>query len=234
MASVRLTRTWIRLSRVSRAQTAFWKHCRGKTVPKGEFGGDILQRVLGPANQHCGTMLWESKRTKNWSDAWLAKLRDDQRKADADVALLVSNTLPKGVQTFDQIDGIWVTEARCAIPVAIALRQSLIELAAARQAADGQQSKMDLVYRYLTGPRFRQRVQAIVEKFAEMQEDLNRERRATMRLWAKRDAQLRTVIETTAGMYGDLQGIAGPALDEIDGMALPLLEEQGGEDSLAA
>jgi hypothetical protein len=204
-------------------------------VPKGEFGGDVLQRVIGPRNQPCGTILWESKRTKNWTDSWLGKLRDDQRKANADIALIVSNALPKGVHTFDHVDGIWVTESRCALAVAIALRQSLIEIAAARQAREGQQTKMELVYRYLTGPRFRHRVEAIVEKFSEMQDDLDRERKAMTRLWAKREAQIRGVIEATAGMYGDLQGIAGKALEEIDGIALPFIEERGRrDDPLAA
>jgi hypothetical protein len=135
-------------------------------VPKGEFGGDVLQRVIGPLDQHCGTILWESKRTKNWTDTWLAKLREDQRKAKADIALIISNALPKGVHTFNHVDGIWVTESRCAIPVAMALRQSLIEIAAVRQAGEGQHTKMEIMYRYLTGPRFRQRLEAIVEKFS--------------------------------------------------------------------
>jgi hypothetical protein len=195
-------------------------------VPKGEFGGDVLHRVVGAADQVCGTILWETKRTKNWSDSWLAKLRDDQRTAKADLALIVSNALPKGTTTFDLIEGVWVTETRCALPVAIALRQSLIELNGARQAAQGQQSKMELVYQYLTGPRFRHRIEAIVEKFSDMQADLDRERRATTRLWAKREAQIRGVIESTVGMYGDLQGIAGKALDEIEGLTLPLIEAQ--------
>ena len=199
-------------------------------VPKGEFGGDVLQQVMGPLDQPCGMLLWEAKQTKNWSDAWLGKLRDDQRKARADVALIVSSALPKGVHTFDQIDGVWVTDARCAVPVAIALRQSLIELAAARQAREGQQSKMELVYAYLTGPRFRHRVEAIVEKFSEMQSDLERERRATLKMWAKREQQIRGVIEATAGMYGDLQGIAGKALEEIDGIALPMIEARSDND----
>ena len=150
-------------------------------VPKGEFGGDVLQRVLGVSGQPCGTILWESKRTKNWSDGWLAKLRDDQRAANAELALLVSSALPKGVTAFDHVDGIWVAESRCAIPVAIALRQSLIEIAKVRQAGDGQQTKMELVYEYLTGPRFRHRIEAIVEKFSDMQSDLDKERKATTR-----------------------------------------------------
>jgi hypothetical protein len=206
-------------------------------VPKGEFGGDVLQRVVSPGNQACGTILWESKRTKNWADGWLTKLREDQRKAKADIALIVSNALPKGVHSFDHVDGIWVTESRCAVPVAIALRQSLIEIAAARQAGEGQQTKMELVYRYLTGPRFRHRVEAIVEKFSEMQSDLDKERKAMTRLWAKREAQIRGVVESTAGMYGDLQGIAGKALEEIDGIGLPMIEgavDKENDDTVAA
>lgn len=193
-------------------------------VPKGEFGGDLIQRVRGPADQECGVILWELKRTKNWSDGWLAKLRGDQRAAKADVAMIVTNAMPKGVSNFDLMDGVWVTEARCAVPVAIALRQTLIELAGVRTAAEGQQTKAELVYRYLTGPRFKQRIEAIVEKFADMQEDLDKERKNAMRLWAKRESQISGVIEATAGMFGDLQGIAGKALHEIDGLSLPLLE----------
>ena len=192
-------------------------------VRKGEFGGDVLQRVVGPLSQHCGTILWESKRTKNWSDTWLPKLRADQRAAKAEFALIVSQVLPKGVDGFDCIDGVWVTEPRCAIPLAIALRQSLVELSAARQAASGQQTKMEMVYQYLTGPRFRHRIEAIVERFSDMQEDLERERKVMTRLWAKREAQIRSVIEAAVGMYGDLQGIAGKTLQEIEALELRLL-----------
>jgi hypothetical protein len=192
-------------------------------VPKGEFGGDLIQRVIGPTGQVCGSILWEAKRTKNWSDGWLGKLREDQRAAKAEIALIVSHALPKGLQTFDQIDGVWVTEPRCAIAVAIALRESLIALSAARTAGEGQQTKMALVYQYLTGPRFRHRIEAIVERFSDMQADLDRERKATMRLWAKREEQIRGVVESTAGLYGDLQGIAGRTLQEIEGLEMPLL-----------
>jgi len=193
-------------------------------VPKGEFGGDVLHRVIGPLGQLCGTILWESKRTKNWSDGWLPKLRDDQRTAKAEIALLVSQVLPKGVEAFDFIDGVWVTESRCAVPVAIALRQSLVELATARQAGEGQKTKMELVYQYLTGPRFRHRVEAIVEKFEDMQGDLDKERKTMTRLWAKREEQIKGVIETTVGMYGDLQGIAGRTMQEIESLETRLLE----------
>jgi hypothetical protein len=193
-------------------------------VPKGEFGGDLIQRVVGPAGQVVGSILWEAKRTKNWSDGWLGKLREDQRAAKADVALIVSHTLPKGRQTFDYIDGIWVTDPKCAVAVAVALRESLLALSAARLAGEGQQTKMEMIYRYLTGPRFRHRIEAVVERFTEMQADLDRERKAMTRLWAKRQEQIHGVVETMAGLYGDLQGIAGRSLQEIDGLEVPLLD----------
>ncbi|MGZ8494484.1 MAG: DUF2130 domain-containing protein [Candidatus Binatia bacterium] len=187
-------------------------------VPKGEFGGDVLQRVVGPLNQICGTILWETKRTKNWSDGWLPKLREDQRMAKAEIAVIISQALPKEVDTFGLVDGVWVADPKVALPVALSLRQSLVEVAAARQASEGQQTKMEMVYGYLTGPRFRQRVQAIVEAFSSMKEDLDREKKAITRQWAKREEQIDRVMQATVGMYGDLQGIAGRTLQEIEGL----------------
>jgi hypothetical protein len=195
-------------------------------VPKGEYGGDTLQRICTDNNSACGSILWESKRTKNWSDGWLTKLRNDQRAAKADYAVIVTQTMPKMPDTFDHIDGVWVTCPRLMIPVAICLRQAVLELAIARKAGEGQQTKMELVYQYLTGPRFRHRVQAIVEKFSEMQEDLEKERKTTTRLWAKRESQIRSVVESTAGLYGDLQGIAGRSLQEIECLSIALLTDQ--------
>ena len=192
-------------------------------VPKGEFGGDVLHRVVGLNGQPSGTILWEFKRTKNWSDSWLVKLRDDQRAAKAEIAVIVSQVLPKGVETFDLVEGIWVTHPRAALPVAMILRQSLLELALARQANQGQQTKTDMVYQYLTGPRFRLRVEAIVEAFSTMQEELDREKRVIMKQWAKRGEQIERVMGATVGMYGDLQGIAGKSLQEIEGLELKSL-----------
>ncbi len=195
-------------------------------VPKGEFGGDILHRVQGPAGQFLGTILWECKRTKAWNDIWLAKLRDDQRSARTEIALIVSTVLPKGLETFDLIDGIWVTKLRYAIPLAIALRQSLSDLASSHRAKEGQRSKMEMVYQYLTGPHFRHRIEAIIEKFTDMQVDLDRERKTMMRIWAKREAQLKGVLDSSAGLYGDLQGIAGRAMSEIEGLGPLMIESK--------
>ena len=147
-------------------------------VPKGEFGGDAIQLVTTSFGQACGKILWESKRTRNWSDGWLQKLREDQRMAKADAAIIVSQALPKTIETFGQIDGIWVTSPKCSVALAIAIRHLLIEVTSARKSGEGQQSKMEAMYQYLTGPRFRHRVEAIVEKFGEMQGDLEKERKA--------------------------------------------------------
>jgi hypothetical protein len=195
-------------------------------VAKGEYGGDVLQRVCGPAGQTCGSILWESKRTKYWSDGWLAKLRGDQRAAKAELAIIVSQALPKEVESFDLIEDVWVVSPRALVPLAVALRNHLIAVACERQTGQGQQTKMEMIYQYLTGSRFRQRVQAILEKYTEMRRDLDKERSTMNRLWAKREEQIRCVIESTAGMYGDLQGIAGQTLPEIEGLA-------GGEEDPA-
>ena len=179
--------------------------------------------MTSPLGQSCGTILWESKRTKNWSDGWLAKLRDDQRTAKAEIAVLVSQVLPKDVEAFDLVNGVWVIHPRVALPVAIMLRQSLIELAVARQSSEGQQTKTEMLYSYLTGPRFRLRVQAIVEAFSNMKEDLDKERKVITKQWAKRDEQIERVMQATVGMYGDMQGIAGKTLQEIEGLEMKAL-----------
>jgi hypothetical protein len=197
---------------------AKFPHDTIQPVPKGEFGGDVLHRVFGPANQVCGTILWESKRTKNWSEGWLSKLREDQRAAKADIAVIISQALPKDIDTFGFLEGVWVADPKVALPVAMSLRHTLIEVACTRQASEGQQTKMEMVYGYLTGPRFRQRVQAIVEAFSSMREDLDREKKAITRQWAKREEQIDRVMNATVGMYGDLQGIAGKTLQEIEGL----------------
>ena len=187
-------------------------------VPKGEHGGDALQRVLTQSGVIAGTILWESKRTKNWSNAWLAKLRDDQRAAKAEISVLISQALPSELDAFDLIEGVWVTHPGLMIPLATILRTSLVELSAVRLTNAGQQTKAEMIYQYFTGFRFQQRVQAILEAFSSMQEDLEKEKRAIQKHWAKRVEQLDRVMTATAGMYGDLQGIAGKSIREIEGL----------------
>jgi hypothetical protein len=204
-------------------------------VPKGEHGGDAIQHVVGPTGQPCGTIIWESKRTKHWSDGWLAKLREDQRAAKAEIAVVVTQSLPKEIETFGLVENVWVTHTKTVLPVALTLRHTLIEVASARQASEGQQTKTEMVYQYLTGPRFRHRVEAIVEAFSSMQEDLDKEKKAITKQWAKREEQIDRVMQATAGMYGDLQGIAGKTIQEIEGLDMrslnpPLFEKDNASE----
>jgi hypothetical protein len=191
-------------------------------VAKGEFGGDVLQVVRDQAGFICGRILWESKRTKSWSDSWISKLKGDQRSAHADAAVIVSQAMPKDIAHFDQMEGVWVTGRPCLLPVATALRLSLIEMSKLRRTNDGQETKAQQVYAYLTGPRFKHRVECIAEKFTELRTDLDAERKWMNKQWAKRDRELTTVLEATSGMYGDLQGIAGRTLRDIDALEGPM------------
>jgi hypothetical protein len=184
-------------------------------VPKGINGADIIQRVQNLNGDLAGSIIWESKRTKAWSDGWIQKIKDDQRQAKAEIAIMVSDALPKDCSHFKQISGIWVTHPRCAIHLASALRLLLLEVASAKRAAVGKNEKMEILYAYLSGIEFRQRVDAIVEAFVTMQEDLQEERRSTERRWAKREKTIQRVITNTSGMYGDLQGLVGSSLATI-------------------
>ena len=194
-------------------------------VGKGEFGGDVLQHVHDCAGQPCGKILWESKRTRTWSDGWLTKLKKDQRNAHAELAVIVSQTMPKNIALFEQLDGVWVASLSCILPVASALRISLIELSTLRRSHEGLTTKSQQIYTYLTGPRFKHRVECIAEKFTELRKDLEAERKWMNKQWAKRDRELTIVLEATSGMYGDLQGIAGRSLQEIDALEGPMLLE---------
>src|SRR5262249_22021453 len=142
------------------------------------------------------------------------------RTAKADVSVIVSQALPQGITTFDMVDGVWVTHPKAALPVATVLRQILLQVSAVKQANEGQQTKAEMIYAYLTGPRFRQRVEALIEAFSCMQEDLDKERKAIQKQWAKREEQIGRVMTATVGMYGDMQGIAGKSIQEIESLDL--------------
>jgi len=200
-------------------------------VPKGIHGGDALQTVRDGSGTVCGSILWESKRTKSWSDGWLPKLRDDQRSAKAQLAILVSTELPKSVSTFKHIDGVWVTSVSCAISLAHALRAGMLEIGVAKRSLDGRHDKMEVLYKYLSGQEFRHRVEGIVEAFVTLREDLEVEKRSTQRMWAKREKQLDRATSQTAGMYGDLSGIIGATLPAIESLNPSALTDENLGDS---
>ncbi|MGB5718151.1 MAG: DUF2130 domain-containing protein [Gammaproteobacteria bacterium] len=201
-------------------------------VPKGIRGADVIQAVHNERMVNCGSIIWETKNTKAWNGAWIDKLKDDQRAIGANLAVLVSTELPEGIRTFGQLDGVWVTSVAAYVPLAMTLRQQLVQVTFARSASEGKSEKMEMVYEYLSGDAFRHKVEAIVETFVGMQEQLNKEKRAYVRLWKEREKQIERIIENTAGMYGDVRGLIGSAVPEIraltleaDGL-LPGMDEQ--------
>ncbi len=199
-------------------------------VPKGVHGGDVIQRVHDASGMDCGVLLWESKRTKVWSDDWLPKLRDDQRAAKAQVSILVSIELPKSIATFGHVDGVWITNRACALGLVAALRAGLIDVAYAKRSVEGRQEKMEILYNYLSGAEFRHRVQGVVEAFMTLREELEAEKRAMQRIWAKRHKQLDRAVTNTAGFYGDLSGIIGASLPQIEQLELPALTHDDSEE----
>jgi hypothetical protein len=208
--------------------SSHFPHDRISPVPKGIRGADIIQSVYNEGMVNCGSLIWETKNTKAWSGAWIDKLKDDQREIGANLAVLVSTELPEGIKTFGQLDGVWVSSVAACIPLAMALRQQLAQVSYARSASEGKSEKMEMVYEYLAGDAFRHKVEAIVETFIGMQEQLNKEKRAFARLWKEREKQIERIIENTAGMYGDVRGLIGSSIPEIKALTLeaddPLLE----------
>ena len=203
---------------------SLFPHDSIEPVAKGVFGGDVLHEIFDTNGLNCGSILWESKRTKHWSHGWLAKLRDDQRSAHASIAVLVSDVLPEGMRYFGLSESVWVCNWLCAGGLATALRAGLIEAGKSRLATQGRHEKMQMVYDYLSGQEFRHRISGVVEAFVTMKSDLDSEKRSITRIWAKRERQLERALANTSGFYGDLQGIIGGSMSEIEGLQLPRLE----------
>jgi hypothetical protein len=195
-----------------------------RPVSKGTRGADVVQIVRDATLAECGKIIWESKRTANWSHTWLPKLNDDQRVEDACIAILVTEKChPKMTTDFDLIEGIWVTNRSCCITLAMALRHGILEVAAARRALDGRQGKMEVLYHYLSDSTFKNRITGIVDAFTTMQKDLIKERKAVTAAWAKREQQIFQALKNASGLYGDLQGIIGGQLPTVESLEFPAL-----------
>ncbi len=223
----------------ARLKSAFL-HDDIRPVPKGIRGADLIHTVRNPSGAACGVVLWETKNTKAWSAGWIPKLKDDMIATRATLAILVSVVLPEGVRRFGRLDGIWVCDPESAIPLAAVLREHLLALSREREAAVGKNEKMEVLYRYLSGEEFRQKIEGIIEAFRSLQEQLNKERRAMERIWSQREKEIQRVVRNTAALYGDMQGIIGgrmPAIEalELDPAAAPRLPgraEPDGDDEI--
>ena len=189
-------------------------------VSKGVRGADIIHSVTNNQMEFCGKILWEAKNTKSWSQAWIQKLKDDQMANSANISILVSTVLPEGIKSFAQIDGVWVCSVANALPLVSALREQLIQLNFARASAKGKDEKMEMMFQYLTGDEFRQRIETIVSAFDSLQMQIMRERRAMEKQWREREKQIERIMLNTTGMHADVKGIFGNSVQDVKALEL--------------
>ncbi|TQV75163.1 DUF2130 domain-containing protein [Aliikangiella marina] len=188
-------------------------------IKKGARGADCLQVVNTHSRHNCGTIYYESKRTQNFQPSWIEKFKNDIREKGADIGVLVTEAMPNDMQRMGMKDGIWICTFDEFKGLCLVLRESVIRMSRAIAVQDNKGDKMAMLYDFLTGNEFRMQVEAIVEGFTQMQEDLVKEKRAMSGIWKKREKQIEKVLLNTTHMYSSVQGIAGSAVK-----SLPMLE----------
>jgi hypothetical protein len=188
-------------------------------VGKGVEGADCIQTVRNGSGTPCGKIIYESKRTKGWSNNWVDKLKADKRNTAADIAILVTQTFPKDMEKFGEKEGIWICNFSEVSSVSYLLRTSIIKIHDAQKSQENKGDKMQMLYDYLTGNEFRGQMEAIVEGFVAMKQSITKERIQMEKLWKEREKQLEKVLLSTSGLYGSVKGIAGASINDI-----PLLD----------
>ena len=190
-------------------------------VAKGVRGGDVVQVVCDKNGRGCGKILSESKQTKAWSDGWVAKLKEDQRVAGADLAIIVSAILPEKIKNLGYYSGIWVTNLGSALGASWILRYHLVQASNIRQAAEASGEDKDELYKYVTGTQFAHRVEAMMDSYQLILEDIEKEKRWFSSKWARQEKSVRTLMEQTGAIHGELSGIVGKALPQVKNLELP-------------
>ncbi len=189
-------------------------------VPKGKRGADIIHKVRTDNLKHCGTIIWEAKNAANWSEGWVAKLKDDQRQTGGEaVGIIVTRALPKTINRFGFQDGIWISDFYSVVGLATAIRTKFQELHQTKAAIAGRSSIRDMIYDYVTGADFRTRIEATGEALRDMKSDIERERAAMEKNWAKREKQLFRIVQNMSGVYGDMSGL-GATLQKVQTLEL--------------
>lgn len=199
-------------------------------VGKGVEGADCIQVIRNNSDTICGKIIYESKRTKAWSNGWIDKLKADMRNSGSDVAILVTQVFPKDMEKFGEKDGVWICTFNEVSSVAQLLRNGIIKIYEAQKSQENKGDKMQLLYNYLTGIEFRGQMESIVEGFMAMKQSIMKERIQMEKLWKEREKQLEKVLLSTSGLYGSVKGIAGagvsniPLLDGADENEIELLD----------
>ncbi len=196
-------------------------------IKKGQRGGDCIQVVHTREIQNCGKIYYESKRTKEFQKAWIEKFKGDMREIGADVGVIVSEALPKEMERMGLFEGVWVCSFEEFKGLSAVLREGVIKVSLAKKNQENKSDKMSLLYAYLTSRDFALQVEAIVEGFSKMREDLESEKRSMKRIWNAREKQIEIVLDSTTKMYGSIKGIAGNAIAQVKALELGY---DGGED----
>ena len=193
-------------------------------IKKGARGGDCIQTVNTRSMQNCGTIYYESKRTKDFQPKWIEKFKADIREKDANIGVLVTEVMPSDMKRMGLKEGVWICDYNEFKGLSAVLRESIVQLSTAIGSQENKGDKMNMLYDFLTGNTFRMQVEAIVEGFTQMKSDLDSEKRSMQRIWKQRDKQIEKVITNTIDMYGSIKGIAGNAVQSVKALEL------GGED----
>ena len=190
-------------------------------IKKGARGADCIQTVNTREMPNCGTIYYESKRTKDFQRSWIEKFKEDIREKGADIGVLVTETLPKELERMSLVYGIWICTYDEFKALSYILREHLVKLAHFMQSQENKSDKMSILYGYLTSTEFSMQIEAIVEGFTQMKSDLESEKRALARIWKQREKQIQKVLDNTTGMYGSVRGIAGSSIKSIQALELP-------------
>jgi len=199
-------------------------------IKKGQTGADCLQTVNTRHRHGCGTIYYETKRTKHFNDNWIEKFKADIREQNATIGVLVTEVLPDDIKSIGERDGVWICDFKSLKMIAQVLRKGIIDLNFAESKNQNKADKMELLYNFLTSNEFKLQVEAIVEGFTQMSTDLESEKRAMKRLWKKREKQLEKVIDSTVAMHGSIKGIAGNAIQNIQALELGATALGDGDD----
>ncbi len=203
-----------------------------KKVPTGLTGADVIQIVKNNYGRQCGTIVWESKRTKAWSDGWITKLKEDQRRVKAEIAVLITQVLPNGIKRFTEKDKVWIGDYESIIGMALMLRNTLMELSVVRSSVVGKEEKKEILWKYLTSTEFRQRLDAIYDSYEKSKLYLDKEKEFFRRKWAREEKNIQLMMENLLGVHGDLQAIIGKSLPELKGFDILAPGEEEKSDTL--
>ena len=186
-----------------------------KEVGKGVRGADLIQIVKDSIGREVGKIVWESKRTKAFTEEWIGKLKEDMRATKADLAVIVSTTLPVDVKFFTQRDGVYITGFECIIQIAQILRKNLIDLSSTKALSVGKNEKIESLYRYITSSEFAQRIDSMLETYSKMQSTLDKEKMVMQKIWAQRDKEIERLKNNTLSMHGSLSGLIDEPMAEV-------------------